>query len=295
VAGRVEPVPPPAPPPADWVAASLAPDGFVRRFEALERLIPPVAGRVLTEVAADRPVTIRASATGRASARWRYEVEDPSLLGAIVPVRLDGADAGDLRAALSRGTFRLPPLSPGDHVVTAAPPAGIRLFVDVPPAPGDPAPLWRARTVWSVGPTPIAVPVRVSAGAPRAVNVVVYDPSLAARDDVVLTATLDGGRPTRRTHGAYTRATPPRRTWTLPAADRPDVARLVDGGRTAIGAPRVVSFPLGDDLTAGPHVLRVSASRPEYMRLFAVAPTGTDPVGSPESAASPSLPEDVDE
>lgn len=269
VAARVEPVPPPIPPPPTWVAHPLAPKGVIRRFEAIERVYPPYTGRVWTEVRAGRAVAVAASSTGLATGHWRYEVDDRARLGASIPLRFDGADAGTLRLTMTRGSFRLPPLAAGSHVVQADPPPGVRLFVDVPPT-GD-TPTYRTRTVWPLA-GEVVVPVRVAAGTPRALDLVVYHRAPGARSDVSIEVTLDGGAPRRRASGAYTRATPPRRTWALPEPTRPEPASVVDGDRGAIGAARTLVFPLGDDLEPGVHWVRVRSSTPMMARFFVLAP-----------------------
>lgn len=285
VYGRMELVPPPPPPPTGWYAHTLTPSGFVPRFESLEKVSSPFPAKVLTEVAAGRPVVVRASDTNRASARWSYEVQDLAWLGTSVPLFLDGADAGQLVLGLSRGTYRLPPLGPGEHTVSAAPPAGVRLFVNVPPA-NPAAGAYRARTVWPVGPGGIDVPVWISKYGPKAVDVVLYDRYGTARPDVEIAMEIDRGSPRLRDQGPYTRATPPRRTYTLPAANPGAAsARLLDGSRTEIGLPRTLYFPLGDDLDEGSHVLRIRTSRPSYARFFVLLPPGNRSGKSPVEAA----------
>lgn len=265
---RIEPVPPPPIPPPSWMAISLDPLGLVQRFEALERLTGELTGRVLTEV--NGRVRVQAG-TGKTRAHWSFEVQDSSLLGSSVPFLLDGQAGGTIRAALSRGTVRFPPLEPGVHTVEAQPPAGMRLFVNLPPALGASAPTYRARTVYRVS-QPIQLTVRTDARGPRALNVVVYDRSASPRDDVQVTATVDGGSPRRRDHGVYTRATPNRRTWPLPVPTHPDAAFLVDGDRENIGLPRTLILPLGDDLVPGLHTILIQPDRGLYMRFFAVTP-----------------------
>lgn len=269
---RLEPVPAPPPPPANWLPISLDPVGMAQRFEVLERIGGDLVGRLLTEVTAARPVRLRAG-SGQTKARWSFEVSDDALLGTSVPYTLDGQPAGSIRAALSRGTVRLPPLTPGEHTVSASPAAGIRLFVNLPPAAGDPAPAYRARTVWRFGET-VRLTVTTDARGPRALNIVVYDPSTEARADVSLTATVDGGTPRRRDHGTYTRATPARRTWTLPPAATTAAATLVDGDRASIGFARTLILPLGDDLEPGRHTLVLTPSRDVHARFFVVTPPG---------------------
>lgn len=285
VKGRIEPIPPPPPVPPTFVATSLNPTGPVTRFEALERLTGALTGRLLTEVPADRPLRVQTSAAGLSQARWSYEVEDRSLLGTTLPLFVDGQDGGTLRAALTRGTVRIPPLSPGVHELRASPPPGLRLFVNLPPAPGDPAPSYRARSVWRFGRAPIELSVITTQRGPRALNIVVYDPAPGPRPSLTLRATIDGGAPRRRREGIYTRATPPSRTWLLPAANSPTVARLVDGARQAIGLPRTLLLPLGDDLQPGRHTIRITASQEIYARFFVMAPPGA----SVSSADAPPL------
>jgi len=267
---RVEPAPPPAPPPT-WLAVSLDPSGLVQRFEALERVAGELTGRLLTEVTGGL-VRLRAGA-GQTRARWSFEVLDDALLGTSVPFSLDGQPAGTIRAALTRGTVRLPTLAPGEHTVEAHPPPGLRLFVNLPPAASERAASYRARTVWRVS-QPVRVSVRTDGRGPRALNIVVYHPSTGPRDDVSLVATVDGGAPRRREHGTYERSTPSRRAWTLPAAAHPDAAVLVDGDRASIGLPRTVIVPLGDDLLPGLHTVLIQANTSLYMRFFAVTPPG---------------------
>ena len=180
---------------------------------------------------------------------------------------------GTVRAALSRGTVRLPALPAGDHSISVGMIPGIRLFANLPPAPGESASVWRARTVWRFD-APVTLTVRTDARGPRGINVIVYDPSPAARTDWSLTATVDRGNPRRHTHGVYTRSTPVRRVYTLPPSPRTDPASLVDGDRARIGLARPLLVPLGDDLEPGLHTVVLSPSQPVYARFFAVVPPG---------------------
>lgn len=269
VKARVEPVPLPPPPPMDWVAQSLTPLGMVQRFEALERITGEMTGHVLTEV---RQAVVRLMAgSGQTHARWSFEVLNSDLLGTEIPFLLDGVMAGTLRPALSRGTVRLPPLSAGMHSIEAHAPEGIRLFVNLPPAAGESAPAYRARSVWRLS-QPVQLNLNNNRRGPRALNIVVYDPSLGPRSDIIITATVDGGAPKRLMYGIYTRRTPARRQWPLPAATHPDMAVLVDGERERIGFPRTLILPLGDDLQPGAHTIRIEANRHLYMRFFVVTP-----------------------
>ncbi len=272
---RLEPLPLPTPTPPTWLAASLDVLGLAERLSVLEPIRGPAIGRFLTEVAAGTPLRVHTSAAGTTHARWSYEVDDTAALGASVPLTVDGSDTATLRLATRRGTLRLPALSPGDHVLEARPPKGARMFVNLPAAAGQNAPAYRSRTVWRIGTAPVRITVNLRGAGPRGLNIVAYDPATGERPAVRWTATLDGGAPRRRTQGVYTRSTPARRTWTLPAAAHPEPAVRVDGERAAIGRPRTVSFPLGDDLTPGAHVIEIRADQPMNLRFFVVEPPGS--------------------
>ena len=267
---RVEAVIPPPVPAEGAAAASLSPLSGAVRLAALEPVAPGETEHVLTEIPGDRVVRTHAP-RGASRARLTYEVEDFTLLGRSVAVTLDGQPAGAFTPAMSRGTHRLPTLSPGFHTLAVDAPPGLRVYANLPPAPGDGAVASRQRTVWRFGPGPISL--EVPAGV-RAINVVIYDPSSGPRPDLVLSATIDGGAPRRREAALYTRLTPSVVRRSLPAASAPVEAHLVDGDRPSIGRARAVIIPLGDDLTPGDHRVTLRPSREITARFFSYPPSG---------------------
>ena len=244
-------------------ARVLSPHGAVTRLQALEPAAPgdPEA---LAEIPMGDALHV-ATPHGAARARVTYEIEDIAALGQTLGIAVDDVALPMVRLALTRGTVSLPSLAPGTHYVAASGPPGVRLLVDLPPAAGERAAVWRARTVWKVGPGRVTVDVPTG---PHALDIVVYDPARGPRPDVSFTARVDAGAPRRRLEGLYTRLTPSSVTRSIPAATAVGPARLVDGDRASAGLARAVVVPLGDDLAPGIHRVGFDLDRSLIMRFF---------------------------
>ncbi|ACY12678.1 hypothetical protein [Haliangium ochraceum] len=241
-----------------------------RRFVELMRRWPP---GMSTKIPAAR--TMRLRSDGRARPRLDYLVPTAAL-GDEVTVRVDGDVVDTRRFTTTRGHWRLPRLSRGDHAFTIETSARSATFlIDQPPAPaaaGGPArfSLVRRRTVYALGTQPLEVEVRKPAGQSVRVTMVVYAPWTEDRDDISVHAIIGGGVPKRVPRTPFARITVAERSETLPASEATAPATFADREHPLVGYPRFISVPLGDDLLPGNHRVGFSLrnSQPLWARFY---------------------------
>lgn len=252
-------------------AVAVAPLGRPEQHAIFEPILPRRFSDLLsrwpdgvaTRLHAGQAMRFRLDGHTRPRLDYRVAAEH---LGKELSVRVDGAPVTTMRFTTTRGYWRLPWLTPGDHdveVVTDA--RAAELYLDRPPAPaaaGGPArfELIRRRTVYALGPEPLELAVRKPPGKRVLVTMVVYAPWLEARDDVELRIVIGGGVPQRITRVPFSRITIADRTLTLPEAGVSVPTTFADRHGSPAGYPRFLTVPLGDDLVAGAHRIGFSVS-----------------------------------
>ena len=251
---------PPAPEKPPGAPQSLAPARHGGRFALIEPLGKREGERRpgrLWEVRREREETITvpqpsgASRGARVPATLHYEVErlrGPQLL----TVRLDGKVLRRASVLATRGQLALPPLPVGKHRLRVDLRAAGSFFLDHPVAGAS---TFRKTQVFAL-PDGVAQVAVAKGSSARSLGVVVYLDGPPPRGEAAeVEAIVDGGTRRRKVAGGSSRfLTRLRRRTTLQFQRAPGAIYLNRaGGEVWVSDP--IFFRLGDDLTAGSHLI----------------------------------------
>ncbi len=220
--------------------------------EAREKWGPGLVARLPTGRAED----YRWDAAAHKRARIHYWL-DKEDLGKEVEIAVDGESVLTSRFYTTQGFWELPPLPPGTHrveITKAAP--SLRTVIDRAPLSAALG-LERMRTVFAMNRVPLRLRVRKHGGRRSVIYAVLYAPVKDARPDIQIRSIVSGGHPKRVEGTMLPTVTLADKQVPLPAAKWPHQATFVDQQTGAVGYPRIVAIPLGEDIIAGTHFIEI--------------------------------------
>jgi hypothetical protein len=273
---RLEPAPPPTPPPGA-TAQTILPEGDPEKQVVLERVLPEEMAAYrwtdgyYTALRPGRPQRIQVAAGAAPKlATWVLGLADVNL-GRDVHVSVDGRALPPFTVTTTRGAWTLPLIAPGVHTVlvdTDAP--NLRVLVDQEPAGGGE--IVALRTLYRLTGKLRLSARRPPGEQPTTVNIVLYSTSREADPRTQFKITLDAGAPRHAEAVALAHFSPGARLAPLGAADHEPILGFADTRDRTVYHPRTLPIGLGDDLAIGTHTVTIEpaagAARACWVRFF---------------------------
>lgn len=223
---------------------------------SFSRIVPGQAVRV--DLGRGRPRSPRLD--------WEIKGRAADSLGRSIDVLIDGRVVASRTVGASRGSIGLGKVSRTQHSLEIRSDAALRAWIDRPTLGGG-AGLDRVRTVYSLGPGGLRVPIRTN-GRRKVLNVLVYSHGIEANPEVVIRSEVDRGNMAHVSGEAIEAFTPAAREFSLPVAREFSPAKFSDVRGRSPGYPRVISIPIGADVEPGHHVVHVSSNRRMWACFF---------------------------